>query len=357
LIELHTAPLACAILPLDRCRDEAAHADTLAAVCFTPLSNDAVAASLGAPFANVPMPLLDDDGMPGSVCEIWKANGTLRSGRHGDIVYRHNDDILFGTIQLNEAQFDTADVALAGKTPLQAAAETAYRTIFELIDALRFPHILRFWNYIAHINIASHGGERYRQFNIGRQSGFLHGGRQTAGGVVPAASAVGCDAGPLTVQFIAGRGAMPVAVENPRQVSAYHYPTQYGQRSPTFSRASVTRVGDADLLFLSGTASIVGHQSMHAGDPVAQVQETLANIRAVLGEAGRVAPRTRFTLDDLCYRVYVRRPEDLAAIRRTLREALGASARLLFLRADICRHDLLVEIEATAGHPAAFAPE
>jgi chorismate lyase / 3-hydroxybenzoate synthase len=45
----------------------------------------------------------------------------------------------------------------------------------------------------------------------------------------------------------------------------------------------------------------------------------------------------------------------LPAIETELRRALGYSARLLFLKADICRQDLLLEIEATAGHPLEFA--
>lgn len=349
------APLKCAYLsyPLEVKSAAAWQAELLGTVCFA--TPDQAAVSPGAaPLARVPMPALLASGAQVSTCEVWCGDGEVRHGRRGPLHFGYNQDLLFGAVQLDEAQFDTAEVALAGKTPLQQASETAYNAIFGLLDELAFPHVLRFWNYIADINTDSHGIERYRQFNTGRQDGFLHSGRAIKGAVVPAASAVGCDPGPLTVYFLAGRGSAPVAIQNPRQVNAFDYPSEYGPRAPTFSRASVAQLGGAPVLFLSGTASIVGHQSVHVGDVAAQVRETLANIAAMVAEANRVAPEAGFRMEDLCYKIYVRRAGDLALIERTLRAALPASTRLLFLRADICRHDLLLEIEATAGHPMQY---
>ena len=160
---------------------------------------------------------------------------------------------------------------------------------------------------------------------------------------------------PLVVYFLAGRTA-PSFVENPRQLSAYHYPRQYGSHSPVFSRATLWRQPDGLALFISGTASIVGHRSLHIGDTAAQTRETLTNIEALLAEANRVARGVHFQLGALALKVYVRRPADLSVIKAELSAALGDSARVIYLRADICRQDLLVEIEATgmsALHAAA----
>ena len=44
----------------------------------------------------------------------------------------------------------------------------------------------------------------------------------------------------------------------------------------------------------------------------------------------------------------------LAAIERVLREAAGPGVRPLVVHADVCRDDLLVEIEASAGHEEAW---
>ncbi|HZW12969.1 MAG TPA: hypothetical protein VFF81_07235 [Noviherbaspirillum sp.] len=352
-----TTHLQCAYLPLDQFKIREGHWKNtmLGAVAFGSLSDVSGTPHVGAPFIPVAMPSLGSAGASIPTGEVWCAEGKLSYGELHGVRYGHNDDIVFGAIQLNESDFNSASVREAGKTPLQQATETAYRSIFSLIDGLGFPHVMRFWNYMADITGHSHDLERYRQFNMGRQDGFLGSGRQVTGGVVPAASAVGFESGPLTVYFLAGRGTAPVAIENPRQVSAYDYPREYGPRSPTFSRATMARLGGSDVLFLSGTASIVGHRTLHAGDVVAQVRETLANIAAMVAEANRVAPTAGFTLGDLCYKVYVRHEKDVVAIHDELRRALGDTARLMFLKADICRPDLLMEIEATAGHPIDFA--
>lgn len=322
----------------------------LASVCFSRLPPDDDAATLHALIARVPMATLDNFGASGSTSEIWRADGALTQGKSNAVRYSHNGEILFGLIQLPEAEFGASLVRDTGKTPLQRATEYAYQEIFKLTDELEFSSILRFWNYLADINGESHGTERYRQFNMGRQDGFLAGGRKITGGV-PAASALGFAEGPLTIYFLAARGVTPLAIENPRQVSAYQYPEDYGPRSPTFSRASVVHLGGKDLLFVSGTASIVGHQTLHLGDVVAQTRETVTNLKEIVAEANRVAPQAGFALGDLCYKVYVRHPEDVVAIHAELRRSLGDKARMTFLNADICRKDLLMEIEATAGYP------
>ena len=136
-------------------------------------------------------------------------------------------------------------------------------------------------------------------------------------GNVPAACALGSAGGGLQIAFLAAR-ANVISVENPRQLSAYHYPSQYGPRSPTFARAGLVRLGGRDMLFISGTASIVGHQTLHDGDVAAQTRECLHNIAAIVAEANRQAPGADFRLDSLAYKVYVRHPEDLATVRREM---------------------------------------
>ncbi|MDE2051437.1 MAG: hypothetical protein KGJ72_10515, partial [Gammaproteobacteria bacterium] len=234
------------------------------------------------------------------------------------------------------------------RTPLEVATDLAYREMYATLTALDSPHLVRVWNYIPDINLETHGLERYRQFNTARQEASLACGRAVAG-AVPAASALGAAAAsPLTIYFLASRRA-PAFIENPRQVSAYRYPAQYGPRSPAFSRATVLGEGAEATLFVSGTASIVGHRTLHAGDPAAQTRETLVNIEALLAEAERRCGTGALRLETLAYKVYVREPKDLQVIRAQLETSLGRAAALLYLKADICRRDLAVEIEAVGG--------
>ncbi|GBG15997.1 uncharacterized protein NMK_3620 [Novimethylophilus kurashikiensis] len=273
--------------------------------------------------------------------ELWLGKGKTISGNSGDISYRHDGEYLFGTLHIDEP--------LGGSIPpLQQATESAYRQIFTLMASLGYPVSLRFWNYIADINAVTHGLERYRQFNLGRQEAYLASGREIKDDL-PAACALGIDQGPLSIAFLAGR-TPGLPIENPRQISAYDYPQDYGPRSPTFSRAYL--LPQAGLLLISGTASIVGHKTVHAGDVRAQTRETLANLQAVITAANQHLPGIE--PKHLACRVYIRNAEDRSAITQEIERIWGADIQASFVRADICRADLLLEIEATADRNAAL---
>jgi enamine deaminase RidA (YjgF/YER057c/UK114 family) len=167
-------------------------------------------------------------------------------------------------------------------------------------------------------------------------------------GAVPAACALGSPPGsPLSIYFLAARRP-PKTIENPRQTSAYHYPPKFGKHSPIFSRACLWGDSGDSKLFVSGTASIVGHETIHAGDVIAQTRETMSNIGALLHEANRTAGAARYSWDGLMLKVYVRRPSDLPAIESAL-AGLPPPASIVYLQADVCREDLLVEIEAVGN--------
>jgi chorismate lyase / 3-hydroxybenzoate synthase len=292
------------------------------------------------PVQNVAAPLLGRSA--GALNEIWYSAESCRSGESAGIRFRVDDKVLYGVIDVEEAAYRGSPL------PLQQAAEDAYRRIFALLDRESFPHLWRAWNYLADINVERDGLERYRQFNIGRHDAFVVSGR-LAQGNVPAACALGTTRGPLTIAFMAGRTA-PTPIENPRQVSAYNYPSHYGPRSPTFSRAAFAQVPGQELLFISGTASIVGHQTLHVGDVAGQTRETLANIAALLEAANGRTRTTPYTMTELSLRAYIRHAGDYPSVQAIVEEQVGADAPVVYVQADICRHDLLVEIEAMASH-------
>jgi enamine deaminase RidA (YjgF/YER057c/UK114 family) len=278
--------------------------------------------------------------------ETWFSEKPLLTGRHRDVQYSCNNDLLFGTVSLDEAAFAALP---GGPSPLRQATETAYRQIFALLDQSGFPELLRVWNYFSDINGQSFGIERYRQFNIGRYEAFRSCRRPTSGRV-PAACALGTRGGPLCLAFLAGRRPL-LALENPRQLSAYHYPADYGPRSPTFSRAGLVRLPDQEILLISGTASIIGHRTLHHGDALAQARESLTNVAAIIDEANRVGGHRDYAPQALTCKVYIRHAGDFAAVRQAMTEFLGQgdSAQVMYVLADICRADLLVEIEAGAA--------
>jgi len=296
------------------------------------------------PVQQVCAPLLGSTST--AIDEVWLADQAIQTGCSEGIVWRKAGGLLYGVIALDERDFAVSSAC----TPLQAASAEAYRRIFRLLDAEQLPHLWRVWNYLDGINLVTHGLERYRQFNVGRQDAFLECHRGATGNV-PAACAIGLAGGPLSIAFMAGT-TPAVAVENPRQVSAYNYPDDYGPRSPTFSRAALAGLPGQEILFVSGTASIVGHQTVHPDNVAGQCGEAMANVAAVVAKANRQCRSGPFSVAELAYRVYVRHAADLPVIRDTLVPIVGA-ADIVYLQADICRSDLLLEIEAHALHPLA----
>ena len=281
------------------------------------------------------LPALDDSSY------AWLAPGPFVSGGIQGLRYRYNDHLLFGVIELREDEFPATEEISA----LQRVSQVAYDRVFATLAHTGFRNLARCWNYLPRINVDGGGMERYRQFNIGRQDAFISGHRSHLTGS-PAACALGTSEGELVVYFIASH-AHPLNIENPRQVSAYRYPKRYGPRSPTFSRASLLPLPGREVLFISGTASIVGHESVHLGDVVAQTEETVRNLEAVVEQANLKSRQGGFAVRDLDLKVFIRHPEDLDAVTKTLHVLLGDDLAATYLLADVCREELLVEIEAT----------
>ncbi len=265
--------------------------------------------------------------------EIWTTASPCRPCQVGAVEGACGDDVAFGAVTLAEAV----------GTALEDVVEAAYRGIFDFLDTTGFAAPIRFWNYLTAITEDDHGLQRYMRFNIGRQRAFAARLRQP---VPPAASCVGGSDGASVIYFLAAREpARPI--ENPRQVSAYAYPPVYGPSSPGFSRAAVYAQGDAAALFISGTASIVGHETRHAGDLSGQIAETAANLRALIDAAGASpAPPAG---DQWVTKIYLHDPADRAAVEPAINAIFGADSPRLYLRGDICRAGLVVEIEAFRG--------
>lgn len=286
-------------------------------------------------------PLLSNDDFPhawiemptlgvASWYEIWIASRPVSSKHDGPLSFASDGNLLFGCLTLSEED--------SGR--LEPAAYTSYTTIFDALDREDYPELLRVWNYFPKINDTGCGLERYREFNIGRHEAFTVKGRVIGDGCVPAACALGTQQGRLVICFLAGKLEV-TAIENPRQTSAFRYPRNFGPKSPTFSRGVL--VGEA--LLISGTASIVGSETVHHGDVFAQLEETLENLRMVIDEARKCG----FTADDpgaLFLNVYLRHVEDYPGVRERLDAEFGVAVHVVYLQADICRADLLVEVEA-----------
>lgn len=265
--------------------------------------------------------------------EVWPARGPVLRGDDGGIAWASDDALLFGAIEVEEA-------AAGG---IEAATAEAYARLLPHLRQRGYPYLLRIWNYLDAITEGDGDAERYRRFCVGRVRGL--GGVDTS--ALPAATAIGrCDSvRTLLVYWLAAREP-GIPLENPRQTAAWRYPRQYGPQSPSFARAMLPPPGLGLPLLLSGTAAIVGHASLHPGSLAGQLDETLANLQAVIDAARRHRPALSPTFGaGTQLKVYVRDLEAMDEVATLLDARLPAEVQCLLLHGHVCRRELQVEIE------------
>ena len=235
-----------------------------------------------------------------------------------------------------------------------------------------FGHVVRTWFYLGGITEPEAGSQRYEHLNRSR-SDFYSGIRfhpsldavlvrdqavrdqAGRGRVFPASTGIGMAggglaAGCMALEFSDGETAL-LPLENPLQTPAYDYHCGCSAQSPEFSRAMALLHGDTVMIWISGTASIVRAESLHPEDVEKQTEQTIENIEKLISRenfALHGAEGAGASLSDLAaVRVYVKRPEDFDRCRAVC-ERLLSGVPAIYTVADVCRPELLVEIEAVA---------
>jgi enamine deaminase RidA (YjgF/YER057c/UK114 family) len=235
------------------------------------------------------------------------------------------------------------------QVPLFPDLESVTRALYaELLKATKGRHLARIWNYVPAINEPGPDGlENYRAFCRGRSLAFEAQHGREFHTFLPAASAVGCYSSGLSVVFAAS-DAPPRHVENPWQVPAYDYPSDYGPRAPSFARATIVPAPTPDTVFISGTAAIRGHVTVAPSQTRDQLTCTLDNLDEIARHCGLSDGLRRTPGFSRHFKIYLRHATDLRAVASFLEAHLihdGDTAA--YVQADICRAQLNVEIEAT----------
>lgn len=244
-----------------------------------------------------------------------------------------------------------------GREELREAVASAYRWLRTELCERQYSHPVRLWNHIPGIHDPMGEGEdRYMVFNAGRFDALSEWfGQESFDTRIATASGVGHDGQDLVLHGLAadrpGR-----AVDNPRQVAPYRYSRKYGPLPPCFARATVVKpLGRKPLVLVGGTASIVGEESVHRGNLERQTDETLTNLAVLLRTDGApeepLADRAAVLARFRDVRVYYPDPRRLGELRGLLDNAFPGAGPVEWVRADICRAELLVEIEGVAELP------
>lgn len=278
----------------------------------------------------VALPQLDG----GAITEVWRCKGKIETSTWQCVRFARNASMTVGHIAL--------DIRDAGN--IRAASHHAYQELRRFLRQSPHHCPMKIWNYIPGINEGQGDRESYRQFCIGRAEALASDPAEQP--PMPAATAIGSPRNEAALQVYFLATALPgVNVENPRQLNAWHYPRRYGPRSPLFSRGTIMQVGPCRQFLISGTASVVGHETHH--DNVRdQIIESISNLNSLLQEGQRLLGGQRPHLGDTgVLRVYLRNPADLAAIKQTLGEIIPRDMPRVYLNGDICRTDLLTEVD------------
>jgi hypothetical protein len=221
-------------------------------------------------------------------------------------------------------------------------------------ENFQYSDVLRQWNYIEDILQQDKFGDgikqHYQIFNDYRSVNYdpfvFNQG-------YPVATGIGVQQGKCCIEVIAVRGNHfnVVPIHNKQQVDAYAYservlvgmPIEKLDRnsSPKFERAKLLELPLTNLLLISGTASIIGEETVCVDDVEGQTQTTIDNIDVLVEQAKLIMGTSCKVLN---YRAYVKRPCDCQKVKEIC-EKKYCEAQGILLLADICRDDLLVEIE------------
>jgi enamine deaminase RidA (YjgF/YER057c/UK114 family) len=240
---------------------------------------------------------------------------------------------------------------LGADLPRGEHAVSMFKEAVRFLDGagLAFRDVIRTWIYVPELLAW------YDEFNVARQRVFRETGLIGEGAAhwLPASTGIqgkcpvgrACKMGVLAASRVNGSAVRVEMVASPGQCEAFEY-------GSAFSRAVEVRDEAHSQMYISGTASIdAGGATAHVGDIEKQTAHTLEVMRELLGARGH-------TFADIAhFTAFLKRPEFLAPFRRVA-ERMGVDCRLAVETvADVCRDDLLVELEAMSIRAVTDGPE
>jgi enamine deaminase RidA (YjgF/YER057c/UK114 family) len=226
-------------------------------------------------------------------------------------------------------------------------------------EGMNLTDIVRQWNYVPGIlKMKEEGGkmmQHYQIFNEVRQKYYS---KYAFSDGYPAATGIGTRNGNYDLDFYAIQKSSlvhKIGLSNPKQSDAYDYDQKHlvgdaisgdTKKTPLFERAKILETHECVMLFISGTASIIGQETVGIGDAKRQTEVTIDNILELIQTKNtlKIGKKDyRFTY----LRVYIKEDYDFPAVIAVC-ETRFSGIPISYLKTDVCRKDLLVEIEGEA---------
>ncbi|MBT3384839.1 MAG: hypothetical protein HN778_16290 [Prolixibacteraceae bacterium] len=272
---------------------------------------------------------------------LWQAKFISEGNNAALLFSRDNTEILIGSVQANLKQ------------GCKKNAENTFVVLDSIFNSVGFPvnSIVRQWNYLEDILGFDGEDQHYQEFNNVR-SKFYGNSFEESG--YPAATGIGMNQGGLIIEFVAVKSGevLTFPVDNPDQIAAHHYSKKVlvGEEcviktTPKFERARYLNSFGKQLIFISGTASILGEKTVGIGNPEEQTEVTINNIQRLYSSKviKKISEKTLSPKYGHA-RVYIKKREDFPTIKKVFKTHFG-NLPVVYIVADICRTNLLVEIE------------
>lgn len=288
--------------------------------------------------------------------------------KHGyfDVNYKTIGDISYIQILFGKGKFVCVG-GVMGSDILQQTIAQQCKEIFDKLDQiliaedLKVENIMRQWNYVEQITSMNKGVQNYQSLNDERTH-FYEKGDWSKG--YPAATGIGTNCGGVVVDFDAAISddVQVVTLDNELQVPAHDYSQnvllgledkKYKERTtPKFERGKAFSSDSYTMSYISGTAAIRGEESIENMDINRQIVVTMENINYLVSAKNLKKYGVKADIGDPQYsalRVYLKNASDIDATRKYM-EKYYPETDLCYLLADVCRDELLIEIEGIARY-------
>ncbi len=311
-----------------------------------------VCGSLGRriPVTLIPQSLLPKGGL---ALEIYALEGDA------EIEIKEQDGICYGVIESDEESmlFVEGIPASDFADSVRVQSDEVFCKLNEVLTLHGFAvdDIVRQWNYIGSIVDCRDGKQNYQEFNDARTCYYAKGEWRNG---YPAATGIGAVGGGIVVGGIAFKkrgseesGVYPI--DNPLQVAAHVYSKRVliddaenaVKSTPKFERAKLIETACGACCFVSGTAAIRGEDSVDAQSVRSQTIKTIENIEYLVSKENLVRYGCKpYDLKYVKLHVFVKNAEDYADVKAVVEEYYPDTL-VIYSVADVCRSELLVEIE------------
>ncbi|MDR1951032.1 MAG: hypothetical protein LBP96_02235 [Bacteroidales bacterium] len=262
---------------------------------------------------------------------------------------------------------------VSGLSSLDEDMHTSANAVFEMLSAVlkefgfEYDDIVRQWNYIGKILKTETKNDLYTQnyqmFNDIRNDYYLRNKKMSN---FPAATGIGMKIQGLVVDVFARKNGTDVDVRAGEEIVqslplrskvqknpfAYSEAVLVGDKTnkkpPLFERARMLYSKNQAQIFVSGTASIKNQETVAIDDVSAQTTNTIRYIEELVSPENIQDNYPHITLNYQTYqrvRVYVKHRNDIETVFKICTAHFPEHV-INVVEADICRDNLLVEIEA-----------